>query len=1264
MFAAFECNSECLMNDSVVLDSRLATIIFVASAVALLPGAALGVNVWPAGPLIEAAVSGSAKDLFLAFHGYSLVLAVLFWGSRPNRRLAAVVFAAWIVVTPVLYWALGDSLKFDWTNGEGVPANMLLATSLAIPAGAGLVWRTVRTVSAVDDPAFEQRLRWLVVLTALFMIAPQPALSLTSTFHPFTFDLVALRFDHLAGLGITPWLHERIEAIPVLPPMLKMAYGMTPLAFLAVALLHLRRRPAHVASALLAWVGLTTSALIAYNLFPLTGPKYLFGSTDFIAKLRDAASLPLDLVLVQPFPRNGMPSMHFGWCFAASILWWRSGTAAWSRAVLIAMTMLTGAATLYLGEHYVIDLIVAVPFVLAALAMCSTGVLWSARVGTVTAGFATWLAWVLLLRHGIASFVAHPWLCQLLLLATVVVVIQQARWMARFPRMLRPAQATLAPAAIAAQQDGRRLLMRYGLMFFVSGMAALVYQVLFAKELALVFGSTATATFTVLATFLGGMAIGSLIGGLLAHRLPRPLLAYAGVEVGIGVYCVATPLLFQAVQSGYVAAASGLPPDAPMLLVLRVVLGAVVLLVPTVLMGTTLPLLAHAIGPQAGRIGSRVAWLYFANTAGAALGALLTAYFVIPVLGAHRTTLVAALLNLMVALGALELAKTVIGQSPAQSSAPDESAVAASGGQPSAAARLRWAALLALGLGGVLSLGLEVVYVHMLSIVAGNSIYAFGLMVATFLLGLSLGGEAARRLLPFHRSEPAFALVLSLLGLCVSVALGSLFWNSIPDYFGSFAQYPAARSFGSREVIRGLVCSLVMIPPTLFIGASYVFAMDIVTTAGDRTNAVALGVGAAVNTLGNIAGVLLFGFVLLPAIGGLESGRVVSVAAFALAALVAVLAVRLSRRAVGVATAALLVLGGTSQASLDYDGLSSGANVYFYPQHWGNVVDHAESIDGGLTTVTRTDSPQGRVHTLLTNGKFQGNDAAGGEMQAQIGFAMAPLLHQERRDRALVIGYGTGVTSRVFHEAGFREVEIAELSRDIVRLADQHFADVNRLASQARGVRLHITDGRNLLLLTPNRYDVVSLEITSIWFAGAASLYNQEFYQLARSKMNPDGVLQQWMQLHRLSPIDLLQIVASIRSEFKYVSLYVMGGQGILVATNAAEHAAPTPQALQALNQAPQLADARRIVGRGAESLSGDRFLTAQGIDRFLVEMGVEPKFWVSTDDNLRLEYDTPKANVNDPAKSYSANMAMLERFHQDKFSQDSPLAMGPPTGQ
>jgi hypothetical protein len=194
-------------------------------------------------------------------------------------------------------------------------------------------------------------------------------------------------------------------------------------------------------------------------------------------------------------------------------------------------------------------------------------------------------------------------------------------------------------------------------------------------------------------------------------------------------------------------------------------------------------------------------------------------------------------------------------------------------------------------------------------------------------------------------------------------------------------------------------------------------------------------------------------------------------------------------------------------------------------------------------------------------------------------------------------------------------------------------------------VTLHVTDGRNLLLLGESRFDLISIEISSIWFAGAASLYNREFYRLAKQRLAADGVLQQWLQLHRLSPADILSVIATVRTEFRYVSLYVIGQQGILVATNAEEHRLPISRALKALRQQDSLAEVRRIAGRDFSTIAGDLLLTPEALDRFISHHGLDPAWLASTDNNLLLEYSTPKANVNDPEQSYAQNVAMLRSF-------------------
>jgi hypothetical protein len=146
--------------------------------------------------------------------------------------------------------------------------------------------------------------------------------------------------------------------------------------------------------------------------------------------------------------------------------------------------------------------------------------------------------------------------------------------------------------------------------------------------------------------------------------------------------------------------------------------------------------------------------------------------------------------------------------------------------------------------------------------------------------------------------------------------------------------------------------------------------------------------------------------------------------------------------------------------------------------------------------------------------------------------------------------------------------------------------------------------------------------------------------------LKADGVLQQWVQLHHLSQLDILAVVATIRSEFRYVSLYLLGDQGILVATDDPLRASPRPEAIAALQAQPHLAGLRGVLGRPAASLVDKRLLDADGVDRFIKEVGIDARLWLSTDDNLRLEYDTPKGNVNDGKKSSEINKDLLTRFH------------------
>lgn len=905
--------------------------------------------------------------------------------------------------------------------------------------------------------------------------------------------------------------------------------------------------------------------ITSYYLFPVIGPEPAFGPA-FPHRPPPGSAVFLRAIVGLPAMRNCVPSMHNAW---ALLLWWHGRPYERPiRALTWFIVVMTVLATLGFGYHYVIDIFVAWPTALAIQALVTFGDVRKRRRAFVI-GVTTLLAWMIVLRFGYRALSVIPGLTWALGVATIVSSYLLER------ELQSTAVALVEHAAAPSAPRSWPILA----MFLASGFSGLAYEVMFSKALGLVFGNTASALTIVLATYMGGMALGSFFGGRVAEKSRRPLRLYALCEVATAALCFTAPRQLTLLRDVYVRLAAGADPARPSLSLLRLALEVVVLLPPTILMGMTLPIMFAHIRRTHMTTGQSIARLYAANTTGAAIGAFATGYFLLPTLGGRGTVIVAVAINLVVALIAFMRERA-----PSDPIPPEP--IAAARGD----VRLGWFALL---LAGVLTIALETVYDHLLSVVVGASVYAFATMLFAFLVGLASGAALLGRLgVRAHRRE-AIAILAAVLGAIV--LLTNIAWAAVPGYFASFEGYPFGQSFIEREFIRTLICVLISAPPALCLGALFVVSMA--HAAGDGSPG-RVGVASAINTLGNITGAIVAGFVLLPRLGSLRTAQVL--AGIALAVAIVAARGRFAWGAIALCSIAVAV----QPRGFDIDRLASGSSVYFRQSPWGRAIDWAESRDGGITTVTLLDAPGvARTKTLLTNGKFQGNDT--GEVDAQYGFALTPSLHTERRDRALVIGYGTGASTHVLAQE-FGRVDVAELTNDIVRLADRHFAHINGLASQRPNVSLHITDGRNLLMLSRERYDIVSIEISSIWLRGAASLYNQELYALVRDRLTETGVLQQWIQLHHMQVSDMVSIVATMRSVFPVVHLYERGGQGILIGCRAA-------------------CSPRR------SELAKSLLLDPTDVDRMLADFrqrGVDVDELISTDDNMLLEYSTPKGNV------------------------------------
>jgi spermidine synthase len=763
-------------------------------------------------------------------------------------------------------------------------------------------------------------------------------------------------------------------------------------------------------------------------------------------------------------------------------------------------------------------------------------------------------------------------------------------------------------------------------LFFVSGATGLLYEVAFSKLLGYVFGATAYAVSAVLSAFMAGMALGAHLGGRNAAKARRPLVAYGALEMIVGLVCLASPRALALVGDAYVSLARSVPGSLALLTLTRTGLTAAVVMVPTMAMGATFPLLSRVVVGERG-----LPRLYAINTAGGAVGALASAYAILPALGITGTMSAAALANL--AIGAVAI---VVGRSHAPHGATSSVTAPAETTEDARAAR-RATGMTGEALGDRLLLGLafasgflvfaaEVVETHLLALLIGNSAYAFGLMLAVFLVFLAAG---AARVPALARRHGVGALSRGLAAAAIAIGVTLPLWAALPGLF-TFAGHHVS-SWGGREACRALAAAAILSVPTLWMGSTFPLLLHGLASRPDVASHV--GRFTVANTLGTILGSILTGYAILPTLGSQGSLRAVAVA-FALAAVAC--ARGPARRPLIAASAAAVVIA-LAVPSWSMARLTSGANVYFTAGPPPDALEMVrEDVHGGVTTVAR----RGAVRTMYTNGKFQGDDGA--EMDAQRRFAHFPSLFVRRFDRALVIGLGTGTTLGTIAQYPWKSIDVAEISPSIVEAARRFYGPQSFEALSDPRVHLDVNDGRNKLLVATEGYDLITMELSSVWFAGASSLYSREFYALARDHLAEDGVLQQWVQLHHLRRRELAVIVHTLRGAFDHVALFVGGAQGILVASRRPLVASAAH--LAELEKTPGLV--ATLAGKHMVDLFDELVTSDTDLDRFVAEStGPDGELPVSTDDDLYLEYATPKGNVLNYDASLRDTLALLDHY-------------------
>ena len=775
--------------------------------------------------------------------------------------------------------------------------------------------------------------------------------------------------------------------------------------------------------------------------------------------------------------------------------------------------------------------------------------------------------------------------------------------------------------------------------FFLSGASGLILELLWTRMLTLVFGSTALAVSTVLTAYMGGLGLGSYLAGKWSDRLKDPVRAYAIAEAAIGLYALCVPWIigFYPELNQWLWTTFG--DRYTLLSILRFIAAAVLLIVPTTLMGATLPILSRFFVSrpfELGRVSLRLGTLYAINLFGAVAGSFLAGFIFLPTFGVRHTNWVAAGFDLTLAATILVAKRIFDRRSGGQytKSLEELSEQANEATTPKNAVFVvtpiaRKAVLLAFVVSGATAMTLQVLWTRALAVIIGSSIFSFTLILLAFLVGLGLGSAAFGRWVQ-KAKDPVKTLGLVHLAIVTCVGLSYLITDRLPFVF----TYLLASTMVSPDAVLAsqfaLAC-LAVLPATFFMGAIFPVTIRIVNA---KLSSVGRDVGNAyaLNTVGAITGSFFSGFVILPVLGlqkGIYLAAVIDLGLAAMLLAVAPTLVR-GRKALGMGVAVGLAITGLFLPRWNLTNFSIGFFRISMARDYIDLVERKHQkkkwqtpklvyYKDGIATTVSVDQ-WGKVFSMKNNGKVDASNDA--DMPTQISVGLLPLLLWDggHAPKVATIGYGSGVTAGASTQYPIASLEVVELEPAIYEAA--HFFDsVNHQPTLNPKVKAIVGDGRNFLSQRTDPFDIIISQPSNPWITGVSNLFTREYFQEIKSRLAQDGLFCQWAQLYEMAPWNIKAIYRSLVEEFPYVMVFSaedLSSDTILIASRR-----PIPLDIRKIARAFEnpvtAAEAKRAGFHSPHDVLAYVLLNPDEVRSFTAGA----KF--NTDDNALIEFNAPR---------------------------------------
>jgi len=792
--------------------------------------------------------------------------------------------------------------------------------------------------------------------------------------------------------------------------------------------------------------------------------------------------------------------------------------------------------------------------------------------------------------------------------------------------------------------------------FFITGASSLIYEVAWNRLLGLLFGNTVFATSTVLTSFMAGLALGSYLASRYADRISRSLRVYAILGIGVGVYCLFIPLLVKLTGSIYIPIQRSLQLSFYAASLVRFILCFLLLLIPSTLMGATTPIFSKFYVEQDEKFGHGVGRIYSINTLGAFVGVIAAGFFMMEHLGVYGTIGVGVMGNMGVGIACLLMDRSIFSRQeaadPPEASEPSESVDVA--GLPKSRQATLTVLMIGFGISGFAALTYEVAWIRILLMVIGSSVYAFSIMLATFLLGIALGSFIFSMVAKKRNVNLLwFGAVELIIGFIVILTLP--IFGKMPFYFVSLYER-FGQNYAALEFSKFLLCSLVMMVPTILLGSLFPMVTQICTRDyGELGRKV--GIVYSVNTLGNIGGSFAAGFILIPHLG--MQNTVIFAAVLnivvgcAVCLAVEVVEIRL-RTFIGATCAVISVVCAVISIvfimpSWDKKVITSGPSMYAdrYARVKGGerrsqISGEGEKMlyykEGIEATVAVRERPETGTTVLTISGKVDASNS--GDMYTQLILPHIALLLAPKSETALVIGLGSGVTLGTTALYPLKQIDCVELI-PAVEEASEFFKKENRNVLEDPRVTLTINDARNYLDVTSQEYDVIISEPSNLWLAGMANLFSLEFYESCKKRLASDGILCQWVQTYYLSAEDLKIAINTFRSVFPHISIWYTVLGDLIMVGSADEMVIDYSELARRYNMPKVRTDLMRLNVREPLALLSCYLLDEDGVGR-LVEGSR-----INTDIKPILEFSAPRSLHK---KTATPNHKMMVSFKTSEF--------------